>query len=192
MVLQSATAAKHRDPHGIRRRGAPVDRDLDGDKPERDSRADIPRLLGATRSPHRPTLNSSPAGWVDRQDSGSKRWPRSGRTRSARACCATTRHRLRHRCSEREAFLDSSCSPHALEASPAPMQRVGGRRASANHRHRQRRPAQHPNRALVGTPATRGVAWLIARNRRNRRRGSVRYVTDEFADRLSAMERGRT
>ena len=71
---------------------------------------------------------------------------------------------------EREAFLDLPGFDHMHRYLPALMQRAGWKTVSVpvNHRHRASGVSKYNNlnRALVGLRDLRGVAWLIARNRR--------------------------
>ena len=70
----------------------------------------------------------------------------------------------------REAFLDLPWFDHMHRYLPALMQRAGWKTVSVpvNHRHRASGVSKYNNlnRALVGIRDLRGVAWLIARNRR--------------------------
>ena len=113
------------------------------------------------------------AGWrVNRQDNASKRWA----SRWANAI----RARMLHddtpdtgcgiKLFERAAFLDLPYFDHMHRYLPALMQRAGWKTVSVpvNHRHRASGVSKYNNlnRALVGIRDLRGVAWLIARNRR--------------------------
>ena len=143
---------------------------LDGDG--QNDPADIPKLL-AERGKSDPGVKLF-AGWrVNRQDSGSKRW--------ASKWANAIRSRMLHdstpdtgcgiKLFEREAFLDLPWFDHMHRYLPALMQRAGWKTVSVpvNHRHRASGVSKYNNlnRALVGIRDLRGVAWLIARNRRS-------------------------
>jgi dolichol-phosphate mannosyltransferase len=142
---------------------------LDGDG--QNDPADIPKLLARRdTSPHEVKLF---AGWrVQRQDSGSKRWASKWanaiRARLLRDDTPDTGCGIK--LFEREAFLDLPGFDHMHRYLPALMQRAGWRTVSVpvNHRHRTAGVSKYNNlqRALVGIRDLRGVAWLIARNRR--------------------------
>ena len=142
---------------------------LDGDG--QNDPADIPRLL-AERERADPGVKLF-AGWrVDRQDSGSKRWASKWanaiRSRMLRDSTPDTGCGIK--LFEREAFLDLPWFDHMHRYLPALMQRAGWKTVSVpvNHRHRASGVSKYNNlnRALVGIRDLRGVAWLIARNRR--------------------------
>ena len=142
---------------------------LDGDG--QNDPADIPRLL-AERERADPGVTLF-AGWrVDRQDSGSKRWASKWanaiRSRMLRDSTPDTGCGIK--LFEREAFLDLPWFDHMHRYLPALMQRAGWKTVSVpvNHRHRASGVSKYNNlnRALVGIRDLRGVAWLIARNRR--------------------------
>lgn len=154
---------------GVKAARAPWIATLDGDG--QNDPADIPRLLD-TRASADPQIKLF-AGWrVDRQDSGSKRW--------ASTCANAIRSRLLRddtpdtgcgiKLFEREAFLELPYFDHMHRYLPALMQRAGWRTVSVPVNHRQRTSGvskyNNFNRALVGIRDLRGVAWLIARNRR--------------------------
>jgi dolichol-phosphate mannosyltransferase len=142
---------------------------LDGDG--QNDPADIPRLLAA-RDGASPDIRLF-AGWrVNRQDSGSKRWAskwanairaRMLRDDTPDTGCGT-------KLFERDAFLDLPYFDHMHRYLPALMQRAGWQTLSVpvNHRARSAGASKYNNlnRALVGIRDLRGVAWLIARNRR--------------------------
>jgi dolichol-phosphate mannosyltransferase len=113
------------------------------------------------------------AGWrVNRQDSGSKRraskWANAIRGRMLQDSTPDTGCGIK--LFEREAFLDLPYFDHMHRYLPALMQRAGWKTVSVpvNHRHRASGVSKYNNlnRALVGIRDLRGVAWLIARNRR--------------------------
>ena len=142
---------------------------LDGDG--QNDPADIPRLL-AERERADPGVKLF-AGWrVERQDSGSKRWASKWanaiRSRMLRDSTPDTGCGIK--LFEREAFLDLPWFDHMHRYLPALMQRAGWKTVSVpvNHRHRASGVSKYNNlnRALVGIRDLRGVAWLIARNRR--------------------------
>ena len=142
---------------------------LDGDG--QNDPADIPKLL-AERERAAPEVKLF-AGWrVDRQDSGSKRraskWANAIRSRMLRDSTPDTGCGIK--LFEREAFLDLPYFDHMHRYLPALMQRAGWKTLSVpvNHRHRTTGVSKYNNfnRALVGIRDLRGVAWLIARNRR--------------------------
>ena len=142
---------------------------LDGDG--QNDPADIPKLLAARASAD-PAIKLF-AGWrVDRQDSGSKRWASKWanaiRSRMLRDSTPDTGCGIK--LFEREAFLDLPGFDHMHRYLPALMQRAGWKTVSVpvNHRHRASGVSKYNNlnRALVGIRDLRGVAWLIARNRR--------------------------
>ena len=156
---------------GVKAARAPWIATLDGDG--QNDPADIPRLL-AERD------NASPdtrmfAGWrVSRQDSASKRWASKWanaiRSRMLRDQTPDTGCGIK--LFEREAFLELPYFDHMHRYLPALMQRAGWKTVSVpvNHRHRGSGVSKYNNlnRALVGIRDLRGVAWLIARNRRTR------------------------
>jgi dolichol-phosphate mannosyltransferase len=142
---------------------------LDGDG--QNDPADIPKLL-AERGKSEPMVKLF-AGWrVNRQDSGSKRWASKWanaiRQRMLRDATPDTGCGIK--LFEREAFLDLPTFDHMHRYLPALMQRAGWKTVSVpvNHRHRASGVSKYNNlgRALVGIRDLRGVAWLIARNRR--------------------------
>ena len=142
---------------------------LDGDG--QNDPADIPKLL-AERGKADADVKLF-AGWrVDRQDSGSKRWASKWanaiRSRMLRDSTPDTGCGIK--LFEREAFLDLPGFDHMHRYLPALMQRAGWKTMSVpvNHRHRASGVSKYNNlnRALVGIRDLRGVAWLIARNRR--------------------------
>jgi dolichol-phosphate mannosyltransferase len=142
---------------------------LDGDG--QNDPADIPKLL-AERGKSEPMVKLF-AGWrVNRQDSGSKRWASKWanaiRQRMLRDATPDTGCGIK--LFEREAFLDLPNFDHMHRYLPALMQRAGWKTVSVpvNHRHRGSGVSKYNNlgRALVGIRDLRGVAWLIARNRR--------------------------
>jgi dolichol-phosphate mannosyltransferase len=142
---------------------------LDGDG--QNDPADIPKLL-AERGKSEPMVKLF-AGWrVNRQDSGSKRWASKWanaiRQRMLRDATPDTGCGIK--LFEREAFLDLPNFDHMHRYLPALMQRAGWKTVSVpvNHRHRASGVSKYNNlgRALVGIRDLRGVAWLIARNRR--------------------------
>lgn len=142
---------------------------LDGDG--QNDPADIPKLL-AERGKADADVKLF-AGWrVDRQDSGSKRWASKWanaiRSRMLRDSTPDTGCGIK--LFEREAFLDLPGFDHMHRYLPALMQRAGWKTVSVpvNHRHRASGVSKYNNlnRALVGIRDLRGVAWLIARNRR--------------------------
>jgi dolichol-phosphate mannosyltransferase len=142
---------------------------LDGDG--QNDPADIPRLLAErAQAPGEVKLF---AGWrVDRRDTGSKRWASKWanaiRSRLLRDDTPDTGCGIK--LFEREAFLDLPGFDHMHRYLPALMQRAGWQTRSVpvNHRHRGSGVSKYNNlgRALVGIRDLRGVAWLIARNRR--------------------------
>jgi dolichol-phosphate mannosyltransferase len=142
---------------------------LDGDG--QNDPADIPKLL-AEREKADPGVKLF-AGWrVNRRDSGSKRWEskfaNANRSRMLRDDTPDTGCGIK--LFEREAFLDLPWFNHMHRYLPALMQRAGWKTVSVpvNHRHRASGVSKYNNlnRALVGIRDLRGVAWLIARNRR--------------------------
>jgi dolichol-phosphate mannosyltransferase len=142
---------------------------LDGDG--QNDPADIPKLL-AEREKSEPGVKLF-AGWrVNRRDSGSKRWASKWanaiRSRMLRDSTPDTGCGIK--LFEREAFLDLPGFDHMHRYLPALMQRAGWKTVSVpvNHRHRASGVSKYNNlnRALVGIRDLRGVAWLIARNRR--------------------------
>ena len=156
--------------NGVKAARAPWIATLDGDG--QNDPADIPNLL-AKRDAGDPQTKLY-AGWrVNRQDSGSKRW--------ASKWANAIRSRMLHdstpdtgcgiKLFEREAFLDLPWFDHMHRYLPALMQRAGWKTVSVpvNHRHRASGVSKYNNlnRALVGIRDLRGVAWLIARNRRS-------------------------
>ncbi len=155
--------------NGVKAARAPWIATLDGDG--QNDPADIPKLL-AQRAQAAQDVKLF-AGWrVDRQDTGSKRW--------ASKWANAIRSRLLHddtpdtgcgiKLFEREAFLDLPGFDHMHRYLPALMQRAGWKTTSVpvHHRHRGSGVSKYNNlqRALVGIRDLRGVAWLIARNRR--------------------------
>ena len=142
---------------------------LDGDG--QNDPADIPKLL-AERDRADPVVKLF-AGWrVDRRDSGSKRWASkwANAIRSRMLRDATPDTGCGIKLFEREAFLDLPWFDHMHRYLPALMQRAGWKTLSVpvHHRHRASGVSKYNNlgRALVGIRDLRGVAWLIARNRR--------------------------
>jgi dolichol-phosphate mannosyltransferase len=142
---------------------------LDGDG--QNDPADIPKLLA--KRGESPADVKLFAGWrVNRQDSGSKRWASKWanaiRSRMLRDSTPDTGCGIK--LFEREAFLDLPWFDHMHRYLPALMQRAGWKTVSVpvNHRHRASGVSKYNNlgRALVGIRDLRGVAWLIARNRR--------------------------
>jgi dolichol-phosphate mannosyltransferase len=142
---------------------------LDGDG--QNDPADIPKLL-AERGKADADVKLF-AGWrVERRDSGSKRWASKWanaiRQRMLRDATPDTGCGIK--LFEREAFLDLPNFDHMHRYLPALMQRAGWKTVSVpvNHRHRASGVSKYNNlgRALVGIRDLRGVAWLIARNRR--------------------------
>ena len=154
---------------GVKAARAPWIATLDGDG--QNDPADIPKLLAA-RAAAGPDTRLF-AGWrVNRQDSGSKRWAskwanairaRMLRDDTPDTGCGT-------KLFERDAFLDLPYFDHMHRYLPALMQRAGWQTLSVpvNHRARSAGASKYNNlnRALVGIRDLRGVAWLIARNRR--------------------------
>ena len=142
---------------------------LDGDG--QNDPADIPKLL-TERERADPGVKLF-AGWrVERQDSGSKRWASkwANAIRSRMLRDATPDTGCGIKLFEREAFLDLPYFDHMHRYLPALMQRAGWKTVSVpvNHRHRASGVSKYNNlgRALVGIRDLRGVAWLLARNRR--------------------------
>ena len=142
---------------------------LDGDG--QNDPADIPKLI-AERDQADANVKLF-AGWrVDRRDSGSKRWASKWanaiRSRMLRDSTPDTGCGIK--LFERGAFLDLPWFDHMHRYLPALMQRAGWKTVSVpvNHRHRASGVSKYNNlnRALVGVRDLRGVAWLIARNRR--------------------------
>ena len=142
---------------------------LDGDG--QNDPADIPKLV-AERDQADANVKLF-AGWrVNRQDSGSKRWASKWanaiRSRMLRDSTPDTGCGIK--LFERDAFLDLPYFDHMHRYLPALMQRAGWKTVSVpvNHRHRASGVSKYNNlnRALVGIRDLRGVAWLIARNRR--------------------------
>lgn len=155
--------------NGVKAARAPWIATLDGDG--QNDPADIPKLLA--RRDTAPREVKLFAGWrVQRQDSGSKRWASKWanaiRARLLRDDTPDTGCGIK--LFEREAFLDLPGFDHMHRYLPALMQRAGWRTVSVpvNHRHRTAGVSKYNNlqRALVGIRDLRGVAWLIARNRR--------------------------
>ncbi len=155
--------------NGVKAARAPWVATLDGDG--QNDPADIPRLL-AERDRAAPDVKMF-AGWrVDRRDSGSKRraskWANAIRARMLHD--ATPDTGCGTKLFEREAFLDLPWFDHMHRFLPALMQRAGWKTVSVpvNHRPRASGVSKYNNlqRALVGLRDLRGVAWLIARNRR--------------------------
>jgi dolichol-phosphate mannosyltransferase len=155
--------------NGVKAARAPWIATLDGDG--QNDPADIPKLL-AERDRAAPEVKMF-AGWrVNRRDSGSKRWA----SRWANAIRARMLHDATPdtgcgtKLFEREAFLDLPWFDHMHRYLPALMQRSGWKTLSVpvNHRPRASGISKYNNlqRALVGLRDLRGVAWLIARNRR--------------------------
>ena len=155
--------------NGVKAARAPWIATLDGDG--QNDPADIPKLL-AERDRAAPEVKMF-AGWrVNRRDSGSKRWA----SRWANAIRARMLHDATPdtgcgtKLFEREAFLDLPWFDHMHRYLPALMQRAGWKTLSVpvNHRPRASGISKYNNlqRALVGLRDLRGVAWLIARNRR--------------------------
>lgn len=155
--------------NGVKAARAPWIATLDGDG--QNDPADIPKLL-AERDRAAPEVKMF-AGWrVNRRDSGSKRWA----SRWANAIRARMLHDATPdtgcgtKLFEREAFLDLPWFDHMHRYLPALMQRAGWKTLSVpvNHRPRASGFSKYNNlqRALVGLRDLRGVAWLIARNRR--------------------------
>lgn len=155
--------------NGVKAARAPWIATLDGDG--QNDPADIPKLLAQRdRAPADVKLF---AGWrVQRRDSGSKRW-------ASQWANAIRAYVLRDdtpdtgcgiKLFERDAFLDLPGFDHMHRYLPALMQRAGWRTVSVpvHHRHRTAGVSKYNNlqRALVGIRDLRGVAWLIARNRR--------------------------
>ncbi len=154
---------------GVKAARAPWIATLDGDA--QNDPADIPRLL-AERAKAAPQIKLF-AGWrVNRQDSGSKRWASkwANAIRARLLQDATPDTGCGIKLFERDAFLDLPYFDHMHRYLPALMQRAGWRTVSVpvNHRHRGSGASKYNNlqRALVGLRDLRGVAWLIARNRR--------------------------
>ena len=157
--------------NGVKAARAPWIATLDGDG--QNDPADIPKLL-AERA-QAPAEVKLFAGWrVDRQDSGSKRWASKWanaiRSRLLRDDTPDTGCGIK--LFEREAFLDLPGFDHMHRYLPALMQRAGWKTVSVpvHHRPRGSGASKYNNlqRALVGIRDLRGVAWLIARNRRTR------------------------
>ena len=155
--------------NGVKAARAPWIATLDGDG--QNDPADIPKLL-AERA-QAPAEVKLFAGWrVDRQDSGSKRWASKWanaiRSRLLRDDTPDTGCGIK--LFEREAFLDLPGFDHMHRYLPALMQRAGWKTVSVpvHHRPRGSGASKYNNlqRALVGIRDLRGVAWLIARNRR--------------------------
>ena len=154
---------------GVRAARAPWVATLDGDG--QNDPADIPKLLAA-RERAEPAIRLF-AGWrVDRKDSGSKRWASkwANAIRSSMLKDDTPDTGCGIKLFEREAFLDLPYFDHMHRYLPALMQRAGWRTVSVpvNHRPRSAGVSKYNNlnRALVGLRDLRGVAWLIARNKR--------------------------
>ena len=155
--------------NGVKAARAPWIATLDGDA--QNDPADIPKLL-AERAKASPEIKMF-AGWrVKRQDSGSKRWASkwANAIRSNMLKDATPDTGCGIKLFERDAFLDLPYFDHMHRYLPALMQRAGWKTVSVpvNHRHRGSGVSKYNNlnRALVGIRDLRGVAWLIARNRR--------------------------
>jgi dolichol-phosphate mannosyltransferase len=155
--------------NGVKAARAPWIATLDGDG--QNDPADIPRLL-AERERAAPDVKMF-AGWrVDRRDSGSKRWASrwANAIRARMLRDATPDTGCGTKLFEREAFLDLPWFDHMHRFLPALMQRAGWKTVSVpvNHRPRASGASKYNNlqRALVGLRDLRGVAWLIARNRR--------------------------
>ena len=155
--------------NGVKAARAPWIATLDGDG--QNDPADIPNLLAQRDAGDAQTKLY--AGWrVNRQDSGSKRWASKWanaiRSRMLRDDTPDTGCGIK--LFEREAFLDLPYFDHMHRYLPALMQRAGWKTVSVpvNHRHRTAGVSKYNNlnRALVGIRDLRGVAWLIARNRR--------------------------
>ena len=154
---------------GVKAARAPWIATLDGDG--QNDPADIPTLLAKRDAS--PTEVKLFAGWrVNRQDSGSKRWASKWanaiRARMLRDDTPDTGCGIK--LFEREVFLDLPYFDHMHRYLPALVQRAGWKTVSVpvNHRHRASGVSKYNNlnRALVGVRDLRGVAWLIARNRR--------------------------
>ena len=155
--------------NGVKAARAPWIATLDGDG--QNDPADIPGLL-AQRDRAAPEVKLF-AGWrVQRQDSGSKRWASkwANAIRSWMLRDDTPDTGCGIKLFEREAFLDLPGFDHMHRYLPALMQRAGWKTLSVpvHHRHRTAGVSKYNNlqRALVGIRDLRGVAWLIARNRR--------------------------
>lgn len=155
--------------NGVKAARAPWIATLDGDG--QNDPADLPKLL-AQRDASAANVRLF-AGWrVDRRDSGSKRWASKWanaiRARMLRDATPDTGCGIK--LFQREAFLDLPAFDHMHRYLPALMQRAGWQTVSVpvNHRHRATGASKYNNlqRALVGIRDLRGVAWLIARNRR--------------------------
>ena len=155
--------------NGVKAARAPWIATLDGDG--QNDPADIPTLLAQRAQAARDVKLF--AGWrVDRQDTGSKRWASKWanaiRSRLLRDDTPDTGCGIK--LFEREAFLDLPGFDHMHRYLPALMQRAGWKTVSVpvHHRHRGSGVSKYNNlqRALVGIRDLRGVAWLIARNRR--------------------------
>ena len=155
--------------NGVKHAFSPWIATLDGDG--QNDPADIPKLLAA-RDAADPDVKLF-AGWrVQRKDTGSKRWASklANAIRSRMLQDATPDTGCGIKLFEREAFLDLPYFDHMHRYLPALMQRAGWKTVSVpvNHRHRASGVSKYNNlnRALVGIRDLRGVAWLIARNRR--------------------------
>jgi dolichol-phosphate mannosyltransferase len=155
--------------NGVKAARAPWIATLDGDG--QNDPADIPKLLAQREQATREVKLF--AGWrVERQDSNSKRWASKWanaiRSRLLRDDTPDTGCGIK--LFEREAFLDLPGFDHMHRYLPALMQRAGWKTVSVpvHHRHRTAGVSKYDNlqRALVGIRDLRGVAWLIARNRR--------------------------
>jgi dolichol-phosphate mannosyltransferase len=155
--------------NGAKAAHAPWIATLDGDG--QNDPADIPKLLAQREQAPREVKLF--AGWrVERQDSNSKRWASKWanaiRARLLRDDTPDTGCGIK--LFEREAFLDLPGFDHMHRYLPALMQRAGWKTVSVpvHHRHRTAGVSKYNNlqRALVGIRDLRGVAWLIARNRR--------------------------
>ena len=155
--------------NGVKAARAPWIATLDGDG--QNDPADIPKLL-AERDRAAPEVKMF-AGWrVNRRDSGSKRWASkwANAIRARMLHDATPDTGCGTKLFEREAFLELPAFDHMHRFLPALMQRAGWKTVSVpvNHRPRASGTSKYNNlqRALVGLRDLRGVAWLIARNRR--------------------------
>lgn len=155
--------------NGVKAARAPWIATLDGDG--QNDPADIPKLL-AERDAAAPDVKLF-AGWrVQRRDSGSKRWASkwANAIRSSMLHDDTPDTGCGTKLFERDAFLDLPGFDHMHRYLPALMQRAGWKTVSVpvNHRHRAAGQSKYNNlqRALVGIRDLRGVAWLVARNRR--------------------------
>ena len=143
---------------------------LDGDG--QNDPADIRKFLKA-RDAASPDVKMF-AGWrIDRQDTTSKRWASrlANRMRNAILHDATPDTGCGFKLFERDAFLEFPFFDNMHRYLPALMQRDGWRTQSVrvDDRPRLSGVSKYNNlqRALVGIRDLRGVAWLIARNRRS-------------------------